>query len=387
MHARSLAVALLLARSAGAQVATPPTRPDPFATPAGGSLEPAATSLTFYVENDVLLGSRSTDRNYTGGFAFASGGRWVRESGLTGALRRVDQLVRADRVHRRGVVHRHAFTILGSAFTPQVLNEARPIRDDRPYASLFGVQVRRLSVDSAYERGEPRVSALSTDLTVAALGLNVAKSVQTNLHRTLRRNSGKETPYDPLGWHNQISNGGELTALYHVAYERFLAGDAPIAGRVKRSQLSWNAQGTVGYYDNVAAGVTGRVGHFLTDFWEFSSNPLNAVQQRGRPSDDSRPWEAYAFLALRGRAVAYNALLQGQFRRSAHTFDAGEIDRLLGEGEVGAAVALPIFGGSVGINWTAVAGRTAEFSGPKARAHAWGAVHLSYSARLPGQTR
>jgi hypothetical protein len=277
--------------------------------------------------------------------------------------------------------------VVGTAFTPQVLDEARPIRDDRPYASVVGVTVRRLAVDARYDAGERGVSVLSTDLTVGALGLDLAKAVQTDLHRELRRRSGRRTPSDPLGWGNQVSDGGEPTLLYRVMYERFLAGDAPSPSAVKHAQLTWNAQGNLGYYTNVAAGLSGRAGRFLANFWDFNSNPLTGVQQRASAAGGRRPWEAYAFAGVRGRAVAYNALLQGQFRESAHAFSASQIRRAVGEGEAGAATSLPVFGGSLGVNWTVVAGRTPEFRGPKSRAHAWGAVHVSYASRLPGQTR
>ena len=50
-----------------------------------------ATSRSFYIENDVLLRSNSTDRNYTGGFGFAVAGPEARGSLAAEHCRRGEQ--------------------------------------------------------------------------------------------------------------------------------------------------------------------------------------------------------------------------------------------------------------------------------------------------------
>ena len=47
---------------------------------------------------------------------------------------------------------------------------------------------------------------------LGALGLPLARNAQTWIHRRLRARSGLSTPYDPLGWHNQMHMTGEQIA-------------------------------------------------------------------------------------------------------------------------------------------------------------------------------
>jgi hypothetical protein len=356
-------------------------RPDPFLRATTAFVEPASTGFGVYAENDVL--GFSTDQNYTGGFAFSLGGRWVAESGITGPLSLLDRVSRMSRVHQAREVTLHTLTILGSAYTPRRADLAitTPILEDRPYASLFGFQTRRVSVIRKDDDLKRAKRAYTTELTIAALGWNLAKALQTDLHRSSRRRSGKSTPVDPLGWHNQISNGGEPTLLYSVGMEQLLAGVSPIKpGRF--GQATWNARGSVGYYNNVAAGVAGRWGRISTNFWEFNSNPLSSVQQRSNATDDRRPWELFGFGAVRGKLVAYNVLMQGQFRESVHTFSWDQVNHALLEGEAGVVGATTLLGGTMSLRLMA-AGHTPEFNGPRSRTHAWGAAHLSYAQRLP----
>ncbi len=367
----------LLAASA---VALAQRNPDPFGSQP--RLEPAATGVALYIENDLF--GFGTDQNYTGGFAVSLGGRWVFESGLAGPLSLFDAISRIRKAHEAREVHVHSFAIVGSAFTPlrERLSDVTPVFDDRPYASIFGVLTRRVSVRRKDDRMQREDRAVSSELSIAGLGLNVAKALQTDLHRMNRRRSGKTTPVDPLGWHNQISNGGEPTLLYKVGLEQLIAGEAPKGGF--QGQLTWLNQASIGYYTNVATGLAGRLGWMKSNFWEFSTNPLNSLQQKSvRDSADAKPYEAYGFFGLRGRGVVYNALLQGQFRESIHTFDAGSINRGIAEGETGLAfTAAPGWlGGAVTLTWIALSTRTPEFKGPSARAHVWGAVHLMYSPR------
>ena len=372
------------------KVTPAPKKQDPFvARLQDVALEPASTGFGFYVENDVL--GFQTDQNYTGGFAFSLGGRWISESGLSGPLSLFDLLfepvTHMRRAHQSREVSLHTLTIEGSAFTPrrEDLGISTPIVDDRPYASLFGFQVRRVSVRRKADPLKLSRRAVSSELTIAALGWDLAKALQTDLHRTLRRRSGKSTPVDPQGWSNQISNGGEPTLLYTVGEEQLLYGRSPVDPGVQ-GQATWSAQASAGYYTNIAAGVSGRFGRIRTNFWEFNTNPLNSIQQRIEASDDRHPWELYGFAGGRGRLVGYNALLQGQFRESVHTFSPSQVNHALLEGEFGVAGAGTMLGGTF-TGRIMAAGRTPEFNGPRQRSHAWGAIHLAYAPRLSSRSQ
>ena len=342
-------------------------------------VEDSLTSASFFAENDVLQihpSRRDEDRNYTGGFGFQFSGSFVRNTGLDKPLRGLDRLTRFSRRHDE-TPRSHTLLVFGTAFTPDDLNTAAPVRDDRPYASLLGVSVRRLSFNEQSE------AAWSSELAIAALGLPVARNLQTWVHRRLRANSGREAPYDPLGWHNQISDGGEPTALYRVGYERLLIGDPSGPGNRKHVQLTGGLGASAGYFTNVNAVVNARLGWFTSDFWEFTPSAMN-VGAEAAPADafdaaavrPRRPWELFVFAGARPRLHLYNALLQGQFRDSAHTVD---IKRGTVEWDLGAAVYIPRI--HLQVVWNMLAGRTPEFEGGTPRTHTWGALIATYVVR------
>lgn len=360
-----------------------PARPASDSTGALGaaSREPVSTGIGIYFEDDVIF--YTTDQNYTGGFGLSLGGSWVEQSGLTGLLKRLNQFSQVRRLYAKSQISRNTVVIVGSAFTPERshLSDVAPVLDDRPYASLVGLQTRRVNTGLRWDNSpEKRDYAITSELTIAALGWNLAKALQTGLHRANRWSTGKSTPVDPLGWHNQISNGGEPTLLYRVGLERILAGPAVIEEPGVIGQLTGRADAMVGYYDNAAFGLSGRWGRLSTDYWEFTSNPTSSQNQKSRAK--TADWELYTFFGARGRGVVYNALLQGQFRESVHTFSGRDLERLIGEAEAGLSTTIPIFGGNLGFTWIAFAGRTPEFKGPKKRSHTWGAFRLDFSPRL-----
>jgi hypothetical protein len=328
------------------------------------------TAFSIYGENDVIFPlRRNEDRNYTGGFGFQFSGSFIRKAGLDVPLRLLDRSFVA-RKHSQWDRRFYTLLVFGTGFTPDTLNEDDVIPDDRPYGSLLGVSVRRLSVnDQSFDE------AWSSEFAVAMLGLHQARNLQTWLHRRLRKKSGEETPYDPLGWHHQISEGGEPTALYRVGYERRLLGAPSDPDSRKHFQLTggWGASG--GYYTNVAAVANARLGWFTSDFWEFTPGAMNAATQNLGTGRRRKPrWELFLFGGMRPRFNIYNALLQGQFRESVHTLP---IRRLQVEWDAGAAVFLPF--ARTQITWNALPGRTSEFRVGKARTHTWGSLVGTYA--------
>ena len=330
------------------------------------------TAFTFWLENDVvqLPTIQDEDRNYTGGFGFQFSGGFVHDAHLDAPLRGLDRLTRFSRKHDDPEFdqHYHSLLIFGTAFTPDNLNTSRPVRNDRPYGSLIGASVRRLSV-----HGGDQDQAWSSELAIAVLGLPVARNVQTWIHRQLRARSGEETPYDPLGWRNQISDGGEPTALYRVSYERLLLGKTGSNNR-KHFQVSGGLGASVGYYTNVNAATNARLGWFNSDFWQFTPGAMSVGAQAG--SGSIPQWELFAFGGVRPRLNFYNALLQGQFRESTHTVD---INHGTLEWDLGVAAYIPKI--RTQVMWNALAGRTSEFEGGIPRTHTWGSIAVTYRPR------
>ena len=334
------------------------------------------TAFTITAENDVLFQlGHNMDRNYTGGFAFQSAGSFVRKGHLDAPLRAIDRLTTFRQWHEAFPRRYYSLMIVGTGFTPDSLKTTVLLPEDRPYGSIVGISVRRLTVnDKSFDE------AWSSELTLGMLGLHVARNLQTWLHRRIRAHTGKPTPYDPLGWSNQISDGGEPTALYRVNYERRLLGDLSGPNTRKRWQLVGGAQGSAGYYTNATLLTSARVGWFVSDFWEFTPSATNiATQNLGGGRRHPPRWELAAFGGLRPRVIAYNALLQGQFKSNPHEFSAAEIRRLQLEWELGAAAYVPICRAGLQIVWNVYAGRTAEFDAAESRTHTWGSILAVFS--------
>lgn len=340
-----------------------PTNPNPF-----GSFERKFTGFGLYIEEDFLYAARNQDRNYTGGLGLQAGGDWVNRAYLAKPLDGVDRLTGVGRKHDARTRRFTNFMFTGTAFTPDSLNTKDPVFDDRPYASLLALTTAHQSVD---DNGK---SIWTSQLSIGVLGLSLLGDVQASIHRGSRSRCRCDRPYHPQGWLNQISDGGEPTALYKVAYEQLLWESAELGNRWFQASGGWELNG--GYYTNVAGSLLGRIGLINSEFWEFNHNPMNSVNQRVGESRGS-PIEAFVFGASRPRLVAYNALLQGQFRESVHTLSGSDIRRALVEYETGIAVSARFGENRFGLTWVYVAGRTAEFKGPMERTHTWGSAYLT----------
>lgn len=348
--------------------------PLPVVAPAAGVFQEALiTGISLLHDNDGWPhpGNSFKDDNYSAGFELRLNGRAVRRAGLTRPLEGLDWLTRVNRRHAHATRRFHSAQLFGLAYTPDVLDTDVPQRDDRPFASLVGLAVRRTSV-----HGEASDRAWSSEFAIGMLGLDAARHLQTLLHRTRRWMTGNPTPVDPRGWSNQIADGGEPTALYRVSYERLLAGDG--AGmRRKHWQVTGGLEGSVGYQTNASAAIGGRVGAFTSDFWEFSSGIRSAGVGRQQPPSAGAPrWELFAFGLARPRVVAWNALLQGQFHESEHTV---RVKRLVGEWEGGAGGSVPMGTWHLQAVVQFAQGRTTEFVAPKARLYTWGTIMLMMS--------
>jgi hypothetical protein len=331
--------------------------------------EPVFSGRHLFVEQDEFakpwgLGG---DQNYTMGVGLQLTGSFVRWSGFGHLHHLIDRLIAVVRIPASPdyLSHEtfHSLTLVGSAFTPDDLTQTGPVIGDRPYASLLGLSSRRVS-----PRGIEDEWAFATELIVGALGLGVSREIQTWIHERLDSDI-------PVGWHNQISDGGELTGAYHFGAQRRLT---PFYqdGVQKRFEASLDADVWLGYYTNVSLGGTARLGRIYSRYFEFTSAPIAGVSQalvRHRAES-----EAFVFIATRVRGVLYNALLQGQSRDNVYELERDEIKPLLAELEAGAhgSIGLGSSGFSLYGTWVMVAGRSSEIDTSYGRAHWWGSAQL-----------
>jgi hypothetical protein len=313
------------------------------------------------------------------GLAFQGSGAWIGRSCVIAPLRALDRVFGSEHVHKAHrfsqgstFVEDHSLTLGNTAFTPRRLEVSDPIFDDRPYSSLLFLTISRATIDPYGTEGR-QGRMIKTDLTLGVLGLSISRDVQTAIH-SARRQPGELTPYDPQGWHHQISHGGEPTLKYSVTYLDNLSSGS-------HHDATLQTEASIGYYTNAAGGPFLRVGWIKTPFWTFSSNPMSAGNQALGTGKRSRGGlEAYLWGAFRGRAVLYNALLQGQFRHSDVKFGHSKVEHLVVEQEVGVTFG---FRGLAVI--LALARRGHEYNVGDPRAHTWGGLYFIFRRNLNGQ--
>ncbi len=285
-----------------------------FASAADEPAREGERRWSVHVDND-LFAFADRDRDYTAGVAFALTGDRAREHALSLSrwLDGVDSATRFGKL-RGDATHRGDALELGLLlFTPHDLTATEPIRDDRPYANLLYAASSSLAVDESHG------TAFQSTLSVGVLGLPLAEQIHRGVHAVF----GSE---EPRGYGHQISDGGEPTLLYAVSrYKRLRSG--LLAGRPYAVRLG--VGGSVGYITEANAEIA-----FRTDSPWWSSSPAGA-DVAGHPQIDGdaprvvrRPrvsFDAGARLHWR----AYNAFLEGQFRRSDVTFASSDLEPVL----------------------------------------------------------
>lgn len=317
------------------------------------------TGWSFYLDQDVLTFDSWTDlnddRNYTMGFGYARSGARYSRGWLASGRHTIDKLFELhDGAKPLENIHSVEFGI--TAFTPNVLEEKAPIPGDRPYAGLVFLSNSKLT---AYNDGH----ATKSRLVLGALGLPVTEAVQRYLH-----NEVGFSRHDPLGWDNQISDGGEPTALYAV--ERMGLVGKPGLQR-KALELSYNVGANLGYYTDISLGADLRIGRIASPYYAHTANPLSVVNHGNCTTCGGR--DLFVFLSYRARVVGYNALLQGQFRDSEVEFSDSQIERVLHEAGAG-------FTWQIKRGWQltyALNYKSEEYKGPEERAHWFGGLYLS----------
>ncbi|WP_126452493.1 lipid A deacylase LpxR family protein [Sulfuriflexus mobilis] len=305
--------------------------------------------VAFYFDQDLFTLGLNQDRDYTTGIAVEF--FWQGEG-----LYPMDRLVRWTGqqlgLHAEGAFTERSFMLGSVNYTPDNLSASTPLPDDRPYASLIYLSNKRVYADED--------SALGIDMRIGVLGTGIAREVQQGLHRAWRNLANDTQPVDPKGWSHQISNGGEATLGLRLAYAERLTG-AP-----GHWDLTGTGSASLGYQTNASIGLSLRGGHISSPVWTLPYDPIN----RGNflPSLSGDEW--YLWAAYRARAVAYDALLQGQFRDSDVTFNNSDLRHVVHDAGVGLTLSYKPVQVTFSIN-----GKTSELNvGNADRNHLWGNV-------------
>lgn len=307
--------------------------------------------IGLYFDQDLFALGLNEDRDYTTGvameFFWQKRGIYPMDKAVLWMGRRLGVLDEKTSTER-------SFMIGSINYTPDNLRATEPVLDDRPYASLIYLSNKHVYADHD--------SAIGLDLRVGLLGTSIAREVQQALHEAWRDLADDTEPVDPKGWDHQISNGGEPTVGFRLAYSKLLA----------ESSGGWDVAGissvSVGYQTNASLGLAVRAGRIASPVWTLPYSPIN----RGSflPSLAGDEW--YVWTAYRARLVGYDALLQGQFRDSDVDFGNDEIRRVIHDAGIGLTLTYKPAQVTFAIN-----GKTSELKSDAAdRNHVWGGMYF-----------
>jgi len=387
--------------------------------------DPSPQSYSMYIDEDFLQHfGEITDENYTMGFGiriqhgelgtngFATSllktrdkiGKWFNKNyaPLSG-----DSAIRSRNQSLSGYI-----SFAGSGFTPTNLNTSQIQYDDRPYASIVSLTygVGRLIMPEDDSGHRPRFD--QTEVSFGLLGTGVSSQFQTLIHQSMNNND-TENPHTPKGWKNQISDGGEPTFLITLRTTKLLysigmhaEGDAgpkkflrnkawenngkSFKSALRFFDLAFSKEINYGYYSGIGSGFAGRLG--LLDFrsWTTTNNPLGKVSLMDSKQDAmhdevrkyTRNFELYISSEIKGYLMPYNALLQGQFRKSDYTIDASNVNPFFYTWSNGLTLntPLPPFKNTyLNVTYNFYTYRSPEFRRANyyGKAHVWGGVYFT----------
>lgn len=357
-------------------------------------------SISFTSDQDFMT-PYNEDRNYTMGMALTYTDAKVCESNylLLPLVRKgLDRLIGIPKlIQNNPSSYTSSMAILGSGFTPLDLVETDPIFDDRPYASITAMGSERVVIfneeielsnetmditlpgdeidfSGGTETDVPTLTghqafAIRTGFYFGFMGWHVADNVQSYIHDNHWFGSTRPVPQ---GWENQISEGGEPTVLYTFSVISPISTvNNPNNTNFKIFESALEAGIQMGYYTNAHVGVVSKIGVFNEAFWTNLST-TNVIAQAPSMGDKKIKW--YIYTSFKTRFVLYNALLQGQFKDSAHILSRAQISPLIFEGELGISIS---FFNRVSLVYKPIVIRTGEMK-DIARDHIWGNVALSY---------
>lgn len=320
------------------------------------------------------LAKKNEDRNYTmGGALFASNNRWA-DRKFFYPLKIAGNLF--TRFSRSEQPDANATISVGvTAFTPRYLedNEADSLYymvNDRPFASLTFLSFKRQAA-SQY-----RVE--TNQFVFAALGLGIAREVQTYIHKNHWFGSTRPIP---TGWKNQVSNGFEPTFLFSNKADILLNPSSLNHADCISSQFILSREYRVGYYTGANAAIAMRFGKLDPRRWaSYDMYQLNYASQ-ALPEKQKLKWQLYTQFLARPNIVLYNAALNGQFRHSFHTFSFSEIQHVVVEGFGGLGATVVNCKRNFSVDLMAyISGRTPEFKTSLSnRSHLWGGVQLLFT--------
>lgn len=259
-------------------------------------------TINFHHDNDVLMLTYklNQDKDYTGGFWCELTTDYLKMN-FVSALRPFDNILSYQ-----------GLFFGGEGYTPYIRNTDSLLRaeryaNDRPFASY--AYVGRSKFRMPYRAHWK----LATYTKLGTIGSDKGSVIQSALHRDLTYTSVK-----PIGWENQIANGGRLTINFDVNYKYMLYsrdGDIFIDGRKEKNKAKLDDRSR---FINVYGIADGKIG------WETTSigagigiSTSNFHQKSGEeeilldPYDRNRRCTLSGTVEFSYRYIEHNTLLEG----------------------------------------------------------------------------
>ena len=330
-------------------------------SPATRAAEDTFAGWAVYLDQDFFIPGKNEDRDYTMGFGVEW--FWEAEPKTAGFLDNALSFIN-DQIGTTNQSSKFQKSLLfGSiTFTPEDIGDSNPIFNDRPYASIWYLSSKRIAIKEGDDLDpQSRDTVSGSEFLFGVLGTNLSETFQTEFHRAYRSISDTGEPVDPLGWDNQISNGGEPTLRYRLSFAQSLLKE-------KHFDLAYTSDISLGYQTNASFGAQVRFGLLDSGFWTMPYDPIN----RGSFIPAAESSELYVWGAYKARLVGYDALIQGQFRSSNVTFSSSEMERLVHESGIGVTYGHRLFQVSLSASY-----KSTELKNTDERSHFWGGIVLT----------
>lgn len=198
-------------------------------------------------------------------------------------------------------------------FTPEDTGVIEANPNDRPYASLLYFSTSKERVNLTGQ------TVLTTQVSLGVLGLDLVGDIQDEFHGAIRSQR-------PQGWHNQISDGGELTFRYSVSLQSLLYAS-------KGFELRQTKAASIGYLTEANWGISFRAGRLNSTWHQFSPELASYAESSSSARRSANEHFFWGGIAVKARA--YNVFLQGQFRSSPVSYENDDLNHLIVEAWAG----------------------------------------------------
>lgn len=294
----------------------------------------APANITISTDQDFLFvtpHAKNEDRNYTQGTSFSINHQNLPLSITHSPMLRVTQLMHCIFKKEYNPITGN-INIVGTAFTPLVIDSTNPIVGDRPFAFLLGIGTNSVfESDPIWGMTKNKKAYHTLGIVYGLLGTHIGYKFQSYAHSHLV--IGR--PKDPIGWNTQIADGGKFTGLIHYNRLQTIWDIKPknsSDSKCRIFDISLQFGGSYGYYDRIYGGLTARIGRLKENsqfIWNGSNSSIGNASYAREKVDSSNSLdckldnttkgfinsivkgEQFVYASISTTAMFRNSLLEG----------------------------------------------------------------------------